>query len=124
MNMIDYYKQVPKDLRGKLVLYNRPASADPSSANNPLNMLASLCDIEDFCVVKVDVDTPSVELPWIQQILQCEDVSSRIDEFFFEHHVHSGTPMEARWTNLNKKVAGYFADTYHLLSEMRYRGIR
>ena len=120
MNMSVYYEEVPADVRVKLHTYNVPASIDPYSADNPLARLVSLCEVEDFCVLKIDVDTPSVEIPWIQQILQCEHVSSRIDEFFFEHHVH-GVMQRYGW---GKNVSGNFADTYHLLSEMRFRGIR
>ena len=88
MDMQRYWSSVPKNVRKTLTLYNRPAAVDPSSSDNPLAKLVSECRTEDFCVVKIDVDTPSVELPWVQQILQCHDVSARIDEFFFEHHAH------------------------------------
>ena len=120
MNMSKYYEEVPADVRVKLHTYNVPASIDPYSADNPLARLVSSCEVEDFCVLKIDVDTPSVEIPWIQQILQCEHVSSRIDEFFFEHHVHG----DMQYHGWGSKVMGYFSDTYHLLSEMRFRGIR
>ena len=137
MNMTKYWSKVPPKLRRKITLFNRPASANPLSPDNPVAKLVSECRVEDFCVLKIDVDTPQVELPWVQQILQCHDVSARIDEFFFEHHVHG--LMEKKYhcdrETLVKdpkacigfgsdKVSGSYADTYSLLSELRYRGIR
>jgi hypothetical protein len=125
MDMERYWKQVPADVHKTMHLFNRPASID-STLNNPLARLVSECRVEDFCVLKIDVDTPSVELPWVQQILQCHDVSSRIDEFFFEHHVHglmeNKYHEEFGWPSSG--VSGTYADTYRLLAELRHRGIR
>ena len=126
MNLDKYWSQVPSSVNKSLHLVNSPASADPASPDNPVLKLVKECRVEDFCVLKVDVDTPSVELPWVQQILQCHDVSARIDEFFFEHHVHG--LMETKfhpgfgWKAF--EVDGDYEDTYSLLAELRHRGIR
>jgi hypothetical protein len=122
INWTEFNRTVPAELRERLTLYNRPASSDPLSLeDNPVAKLVKLCRAEDFCVLKIDVDTPPLETLWIQQILQCTEISSRIDEFFFEHHVHGILNVPGVWGG---EVFGQFADTYHLLSEMRLRGIR
>ena len=62
MNLTKYWARVPSSLRGKLTLFNRPASADALSPDNPVLKLVSECRIEDFCALKIDVDTPRVEV--------------------------------------------------------------
>ena len=42
---------------------------------------------EDFVMFKLDIDTPSVELPIIKALLEDEEALSLIDEMFFEYHV-------------------------------------
>ena len=55
----------------RLTFYNGvPVTADPNSANNPVTRIHEMCGPDDFCAFKLDIDTPEVELPLAQQLIQ------------------------------------------------------
>lgn len=95
-------------------------SAEKDSENNPVARIFKSCAPEDFCAMKLDIDTPSVELPLVQQFLNTPDeTKAKLDEFFFEHHVHG--VMQRNW---KQKVAGTFADSYKIFGDLRKLGVR
>jgi len=99
-----------------------PVTADPTDKiNNPVNRIFELCRVQDFCAFKLDIDTPSVELPIVKQLLR-QPVATRasLNEFFFEHHVH-GLMQAQGW---GWKVEGTFADSYELFAQLRRMGVR
>jgi len=99
-----------------------PVSADlADKTNNPVNRIHQLCKVKDFCAFKLDIDTPSVELPIVKQLL-AEPAATRVslDEFFFEHHVHGLMQMQG-W---GWQVQGTFADSYQLFGQLRQLGVR
>jgi len=122
----DYWQDVPDDVRAfwkkRLTFYNGvPVTADKHDmVNNPVNRIHRHCSPEDFCAFKLDIDTPSVEAPLVQQLLASpERTRSSLDEFFFEHHVH-GLMEHHGWS----PVTGTFADSYHLFARLRELGVR
>jgi hypothetical protein len=99
-----------------------PVTADPADKiNNPVTRIHQLCRAKDFCAFKLDIDTPSVELPIVSQLLS-EPAATRasLDEFFFEHHVH-GLMQDAGW---GWQVSGTFADSYQIFGQLRQLGVR
>ena len=67
---------------------NIPAVTDLKSPSHPWNYIRSLSYPEDYVVVKLDIDTPAVEIELMQQLLDDDTLNPLIDEFYFEHHVN------------------------------------
>lgn len=94
---------------------------DKDSEHNPVSRIFKSCAPEDFCSFKLDIDTPSIETPLVQQLLESAkgENAGKLDEFFFEQHVHGA--MQPWWGD---NVDGTFADSYKLFSELRNLGVR
>ena len=84
---MDFWSGVPSDMISRIHFFNVAAEIDINSDRSPVGLLKRKCSVQDFCVIKIDVDTAEVELAWIDQILLDSDLSSKIDELFWEHHV-------------------------------------
>eukprot|EP00928_Gymnodinium_smaydae_P048124 TRINITY_DN3215_c0_g1_i1.p1 TRINITY_DN3215_c0_g1~~TRINITY_DN3215_c0_g1_i1.p1 ORF type:complete len:334 (+),score=50.68 TRINITY_DN3215_c0_g1_i1:164-1165(+) len=120
-----YFSGVSADMRQKweprIVFYDGiPCSAEPQHEHNPVRRIIQDCKAEDFCVFKLDIDTPVVELALVQQMLTSDDIGNLLDEFFFEHHVH-GLMQHHGW---GQDVNGTVEDSYRIFSELRRRGVR
>lgn len=120
-----YWADTPPEVRSKwehrLTFYDGiPISADENAWHNPLQRILANCQPDDFCGFKLDIDTPSVEGPIVQQLLQSPAVVKVLDEFFFEHHV-SGLMQLYGW---GPDVQGTFADSYKIFTQLRKMGLR
>jgi len=122
-----YWADVPPETRAfwepRLTFYDGvPITADPDDEeNNPVNRIHQLCTDKDFCAFKLDIDTPAVEFPVVQQLINQPDATkASLDEFFFEHHVH-GLMQAVGWGDA---VEGTFADSYKLFTQLRRLGVR
>ena len=100
-----------------------PVETAQDAKANPLRALKSLGSVDDFIVVKVDIDTPSIEEPLIAQILDDEGLSELIDELYFEHHVLL-SPMRKWWATGLNDTGCAVQDSYALFHALRQRGIR
>jgi len=122
----NYWNGVSADIRAKweprVTFYNGvPVTAEPGHEHNVVERIYKMCGKDDFCAFKLDIDTPSVELPLVQQLLaQPSQTSVALDEFFFEHHVH-GTMQYHGW---GKNVNGTFADSIDIFTKLRQMGVR
>ena len=66
-------------------------SHEEGSKMNPLHSILSSFNEDDFIVMKLDIDTGSIELPLVKQLLDGGEngiYHKLIDQFYFEHHVH------------------------------------
>lgn len=113
---------LPADVIGKLSYYNIPAKTGVEDVWNPLRILKKIASPEDLVVVKIDIDNHKVETAYIQQILEDPEISGRIDELYFEHHV-SMNPMEAFGWRRNWK-SNNMTQSYQLFTALRKLGIR
>ena len=122
----DYWKDVPSELIHLYHFYNAPIQSDASHKSNPLTMIKSLANLDDFVAFKLDVDTPAVEIPIALQILADPEASSLIDEFFFELHFQS-VLLEGCWGKLPDYESGLRLNLVTALStfqKFRTLGIR
>ena len=110
-----------------LTYHNFAVDAGPDSARNPLRVLEALTRPEDFVVLKIDIDAPSVERELVGQLLKQPTLQQRVDEFFWEHEV-MGSPMVHRGWTIRKTDRGRpketLANSYDQFRALREAGIR
>ena len=83
----DFWTRVPQKYRDKYSYVNIPISADVNHPSHPLAVMRNLkITPDDFVAFKLDIDTSSVELPIAILLLQNDEFTSLVDEFFFEFH--------------------------------------
>jgi hypothetical protein len=114
------FKDVPKAMLHKLRYYNVPVEQEADALHNPLRVLKLSARPQDYVVVKLDIDTPGLELALMKQLLADPEALRLVDELFFEQHTGS-TPMVRFW---GRNVLGDVTDSYMLFAELRARGIR
>merc|ERR1711924_436634 len=89
-------------------------TSELDSINNPVSRIYKECKPEDFCAFKLDIDHPEIEGALSQQLLDMpEETKAKVDEFFFEQHVHGF--MELDW---GSNVNGTYADSYRLFHNL------
>ena len=86
---------------------------------NPLHSILSKFSEEDFVVVKLDIDTSSIEVPLAHQLLEDTTYHNLIDQFYFEHHVHLAELAPA-W---GSSMSGTVKDSLQLFHDLRKAGI-
>jgi hypothetical protein len=118
----DIFSEVPPEIFRKMSYFNIKASSEPNSKYNPLVVLQELCRVEDFVVLKIDIDNDKVEVELINLILQDPDLSAKIDELYFEHHTTLNPLNNIYW--YLKQSAANITTSYELFTALRNRGIR
>ncbi len=116
-----YWEGMPLDVARRVHFYNKPCSARPGDVSNPWETVRIAATEADFVVVKLDIDFPSIELPLVQQLLNEVDVRSKVDEFYFEHHVDADI-LSMWWAE--DGTSGSMKDSYDIFRRMREAGIR
>lgn len=117
----DVFSRVPDHLLPAYHWINVGVSADRNSSFNPLTKLLQENKIkdEDLVVVKLDIDTSSVELPLAHQLLQDNHLGEMVDQFYFEHHVVEKL-MTTWW---GQSSDGTVEDSLKLFTDLRRKGI-
>eukprot|EP01117_Protostelium_nocturnum_P007290 TRINITY_DN260_c0_g1_i2.p1 TRINITY_DN260_c0_g1~~TRINITY_DN260_c0_g1_i2.p1 ORF type:complete len:423 (-),score=111.44 TRINITY_DN260_c0_g1_i2:102-1370(-) len=119
LNASTAFSQVPADLFPYYVWINTFLSCGTGDNVDVLRILKSIKK-EDFFVFKLDIDSAPIEAPIAKEMLNNPDISDRIDEFMFEHHVDIA-PMRGAWGGGLKEN---LADSYRLFTTLREKGIR
>ena len=112
-----YWNQIPDDVMGLLTFINR--GVETTGKFNPWNILKSIAKVDDYVIIKLDIDTPTLENDLINQVLNDTSISSLIDEMFFEMHV-TVSEMIRYWGRPDNRLK----DTYVLFRKLREVGIR
>lgn len=86
---------------------------------NPLHSILRNFKEDDFVVIKLDIDTASIELPLAKQLLEDKSLAKLVDQFYFEHHVHM-KEMSKIWRSAMK---GSLSDSFELFFGLRERGV-
>jgi len=113
------FQKVPPEYLAAYHWINVGVESDPRSSLNPLQMLADNYNEDDFIVVKLDIDTSSIEVPLVYQILQDEKFVGLIDQFYFEHHVK----LQELAPSLGASMNGSVSESLHLFQSLRRKGI-
>lgn len=134
-NKQQIYGHLPKHIAQKdYHYYNIPCSAEVGHKHNPLDLIKRTCKKSDFVVFKLDIDTPSVEIPLVRQLLVDDDAVALIDEMFFEYHVREkymgpewfgpAYPHDPKNWWGGSSTNDDLEDAYKLFSQLRARGLR
>jgi hypothetical protein len=117
----DVFNQIPEEYIPSYHWFNVGVSQEKSSKRNPLHSLLKTFHEDDLVIVKLDIDTPSIELPLAKQLLEDEDgiYSKIVDQFYFEHHVHLGE-LASSW---GISIEGSIQDSFDLFHGLRKKGI-
>lgn len=80
-------------------------------------------------MLKIDIDTPSVENPLVYQLAGDPELMGLVDDFYFEHHVNS-QPMSKYWvtwwqgmTQASTMMNGTLKDSFSLFRKLRQNGV-
>ncbi|CAF4293357.1 unnamed protein product [Rotaria sordida] len=111
------WNQLPDDVFPVYTLIN--VGCATSGKFNPWVMLKTLAKPQDYVVIKLDIDTPAIEVPLMNQLLNDSSINSLVDEVFFEHHI-TAREMQQYWAD----PPGNLKDSYVLFTKLRQLGIR
>lgn len=115
----EVYEKLPAHLMAAYHWINVGVSADPTSLLNPLKLILENFHEDDLIVIKLDIDTSSIEVPLAMQLLQDDRYSKLIDHFYFEHHV-GNAELAASW---KKSMKGSVKESLDLFAGLRKKGI-
>ena len=105
---------------GRLHFMNWPVASGARDPLNPWQLLKSTVSAEDFVVVKLDIDTPSVELELIDQLIADPELHGLVDVFYFEHHVYI---HDFEWCWGRTFAPQTLRDSYAIFDSLRRLGI-
>lgn len=120
------WTSIPDDVKRITSWYNIPVQSEKGHSDNPWSFIKNLVAEQDYVVVKLDIDTPGVEIPLVQQLLSDPVLLELVDEFFFEHHTNGNPMQHMGWGDLtqSEEELSSITDSYTLFSELRHRGVR
>ncbi len=116
-----YTTLLPEEYISSYHWINAGVSKTEGDRLNPLHSIIKKLHEDDFVVLKLDIDSPSIELPLARELLEDKDglYSKIVDQFYFEHHVHLGE-LAGDWRSSMK---GTVSESLELFSNLRKRGI-
>ena len=123
---LEQWNSVPPEIMRKTSWYNIAASSEKENPNNPWTFVREIAKAEDFVAVKIDIDTPEIEIELVSQLLEDPILLNLVDELYFEHHVH-GSPMQYQgWGDLRNQNVSHpgVEDSYKIFKTLRERGVR
>jgi hypothetical protein len=120
----EVFKQIPGEVRAAYHWFNIPADPTPGAADNPFSILLQVAQRDDLVVCKIDIDNSPVELQFINQILTNRNISSLIDELFFEHHYNMHPMVDFGWSTSGSASGMTMVDSANIFIGLRNLGIR
>jgi hypothetical protein len=120
MNATEVYNDLlPDEYMASYHLINAGVSSEEGHKLNPLDSILRKFSEDDFIVVKLDIDTSSVEVPLALQLLNDESLIRLVDQFYFEHHVIMAEM--GRWWR--SAMEGSVKSSFDLFSALREKGV-
>ena len=115
------YDLIPEKFMTSFHWINVGVTAEDGNKLNPLHSILAQFDKDDFIVVKLDIDTSSIEVPLARQLLEDKDgiYTKLVDHFYFEHHVHLKELRGSWW----RSMVGSVKDSLDLFYGLREKGI-
>lgn len=80
------YRQagLPNHYKEKITFHHGPVQADGTEDLNPLNVLKRECAIQDYCILKMDFDSPETEVALYRKLTNDDGIRMLVDEFFWD----------------------------------------
>jgi hypothetical protein len=118
----EIFKDVPDDVLPHYLYFNQGVVAEPGARWNPWRILKDMSiSNQDYVALKLDIDVPDIEGRLIEQLMNDDTLSQRVDEVFFEHHVNVSA-MRGFWGVVSQPIT--MKDSYRLFLALRRKGIR
>lgn len=73
----EVFEQIPSAIKPHYHWFNIPASTEVGNGDNPLTMILSETEPQDFVVLKIDIDMYVLEEALINQIIASPELISR-----------------------------------------------
>jgi hypothetical protein len=124
LDLAEVYKQIPDDLIAAYRWNNLPVSVERNNKLNPWSTLKSFRagGYSKLVVIKLDIDTPSIENPLVDQLSENNGALAKlVSEFFYEHHVNS-IPLNGAWITHNSNITPH--NSYNMFKQLRDFGVR
>lgn len=115
------YDVIPEKYMSSYHWINVGVTAEEGNKLNPLHSILKRFSKDDFVVVKLDIDTSSIEVPLAHQLLEDKDglYHELIDQFYFEHHVGLQELAQAWKGYMHESIK----DSLDLFVSLRKKGI-
>ena len=122
------YQQIPDEFKHAYHWFNVGVETDPNSYQNPFRILSQHFTRDDFVVVKLDIDTPELEIPLARQLLEgtfakddgeTKRLADLVDVFYFEHQIL----MKELASSWKTSMKGSMWDSLQLFAGLRELGI-
>lgn len=98
---------------------NTGVNATEGHNMNPLDSILRKFTPDDLVIVKLDIDTSSIEVPLAKQLLNDKSLHKIVDHFFFEQHV----PMNEISEWWGEDVDGSVKSSFDLFRGLRDAGV-
>jgi len=112
------YAKVPEELMHAYHWYNVGVESSPTSKQNPWKTILSKFNENDLVVIKLDIDTASIEIPLTHELREAK-YAPLVDQFYFEHHVK----VRRMWREWKWGSNGTLQDSLDLFTSLREVGI-
>ena len=119
----EVYRGVPDDLLPAYTYVNVGVDADYNGRFNPWRWLHAVATENDHVVIKLDIDTPSIENALVAQLLRSTPTTDLVDEMFYEHHVNV-ICMERFWSPKKENLTATLRNSYDDFASLRRAGVR
>jgi len=123
-----FWKCVPDAVKPIYHFFNVPITSDVSDPHSPLRHILSIAREEDFVSFKLDIDTSSVEIPLVLQLVASSELMRLMDEFFFELHFRCEIMKYCGWGDKMPESVDWLkldrVNTLSLFADMRRKGVR
>ena len=124
-----YWEAIPAHFKPYWHFYNSPVKSSKNHPDSPFTYIRQISSEADFVSLKLDIDSPSTEIPLFEQLVSDKDgVFSLVDEFFFELHYRCEVMGPCGWGDkIPQKYGSLELDRVHALqafSTLREKGIR
>jgi hypothetical protein len=113
------FNTIPSHLLPAYHWINVGVDVEPGHRLNPFTMLKDKYDKDDLIIFKLDIDTPSVEMALVKQLLHDDALADLVDQFYFEHHVYL-KELEPYW---KANVNGTVKESLDLFQALRKKGV-
>ncbi len=115
----EFFEGMSPKLIGATRFYNFGVAAAEGPAN-PLTVLKTIARPGDYVVFKLDIDTPSVETPLVEQFLKDAEAQALVTDFYYELHFGL-VEMEAFWGG---GMPGDLLSAAKVFSTLREKGVK